>query len=217
MKKLLCLILALLMLLLSACASDAPAEDPNATPTPSPTPVPTATPVPTPVPTLVPVVDFANYQYYVVNNSTLAVSFKYPTHWINEPGKLSIRFTEPVNPGDTPAQMTVTSKYVEARQNDEAMEKQMKSFLALVEAQVEEFVANKKDFKEDVEIMETEGIRQKYTAIHPETGEPITGYVLMVYVRGAKRIFLLHFTAPTAEYEELSGVIDVIRDSMTTN
>ena len=39
----------------------------------------------------------------------------------------------------------------------------------------------------------------------------------MAYVKATKRIYLLHFTAPTTDYEELSGVIDVIRDSMTTN
>ena len=52
--------------------------------------------------------------------------------------------------------------------------------------------------------------------INPETGEKITGYALMVYIRSAKRIYLLHFTAPTKDYDELSGVIDVIRDSLTT-
>ncbi len=217
MKKLLCAMLALGMLLLSACSS-APVdeENPEVTPTPSPTPVPTATPVPTPAPTPVPVVEFEDYQYFIITNTSLAVSFKYPTHWINEPGKSSIRYTEPVNIGDTPAQLTVTSKYVANRQNDDAMEKQMKSFLALVEEQVDDYNADKKDLKDNVEIMGTEGIRQKYTARNRETGEKITGYALMVYVKNAKRIYLLHFTAPTEDYDELSGVIDVIRDSMKT-
>ena len=217
MKKLLCAMLALGMLLLSACSS-APVdeENPEVTPTPSPTPVPTATPVPTPAPTPVPVVEFEDYQYFIITNTSLAVSFKYPTHWINEPGKSSIRYTEPVNIGETPAQLTVTSKYVANRQNDDAMEKQMKSFLALVEEQVDDYNADKKDLKDNVEIMGTKGIRQKYTARDRETGEKITGYALMVYVKNAKRIYLLHFTAPTEDYDELSGVIDVIRDSMKT-
>jgi len=217
MKKLLCALLALMMLFLSACSS-APVdeENPDATPTPSPTPKPTATPVPTPAPTPVPVVAFEDYQYFIITNTALAVSFKYPTHWTNEPGKSSIRYTEPVNIGDTPAQLTVTSKYVANRQNEDAMEKQMKSFLALVEAQVDDYKADKKDLKDNVEIMGTEGIRQKYTARNRETGESITGYALMVYVKNAKRIYLLHFTAPSEDYDELSGVIDVIRDSMKT-
>ena len=216
MKKLLCLLLALSVLLLSACSKEEDAESADATASPTPTVEPTQTPEPTPEPTQVPVVAFDEYQYYIVNNSTLAVSFKYPSHWINEPGKSSIRYTEQVNAGDTPAQLTVTSKYVEDRPGDREMLRQMESFLALVEQKMDDYSASEDDLKDDVAILETEGVRQKYTARDPETGEQITGYALMAYVRSAKRIYLLHFTAPNSDYEELSGVIDVIRESMTT-
>ena len=49
-----------------------------------------------------------------------------------------------------------------------------------------------------------------------DTGELITGYVLMCYVKSARRIYMLHFTAPSRRYDDLSVIIDVIRDSMTT-
>lgn len=215
-KKIMCLLLALMLMLLAGCSSTENEQDVDTTPTPSPSPTPTATPVPTPEPTPVPVVAFKEYEYFIQINSALAVSFKYPSHWINEPGKASIRYTEPVNIGDTPAQLTVTSKYMKDRPRDRDMEAQMESFLALVAAQVENYAADEDDFKDDVEVAGTEGIRQKYTARNPETGEKITGYALMVYVREARRIYLLHFTAPTEDYNELSGVIDVIRDSLST-
>ena len=216
MKKLLCLILALAVVMLSACSKEEQ-ETPEATASPTPTAAPTQTPEPTIAPTQVPVVAFDEYQYYIINNSTLQVSFKHPSHWINEPGKASIRYTEPVNAGDTPAQLTVTSKYMDERPYADEMEDEMESFLALVEQMTEDFVADEDDWKDDVEILDTEGVRQKYTARDPETGERITGYALMAYVKATKRIYLLHFTAPTSDYDELSGVIDVIRDSMTTN
>lgn len=219
MKKIVCLLLAAVMLLtMTGCGQKEETQDtPEVTASPTPTVQPTETPEPTPEPTPVPVVAFDDYQYFIVTNSSLAVSFKHPTHWINEPGKASIRYTEPVNPGDTPAQLTVTTKVMSKRPDSDAMEKQMESFLALVAGMVDDYAADKKDFKDNVEILETEGLRQKYTARDPETGMQITGYALMAYVKATKRIYLLHFTAPSSEYDELSGVIDVIRDSMTTN
>ena len=214
MKKLICLILAA-MLLLTACSKEEETQEaPEASPTP--TVEPTQTPEPTIAPTPVPVVAFDDYQYYVLNNTALAVSFKYPSHWTNEPGKSSIRYTEPVNAGETPAQLTVTSKLMKERPGNRDMEAQMESCLALVQQQVEGFNASEDDFKDDVSILDTRGIRQKYTARDSETGEQITGYALMVYVKAARRIYLLHFTAPSAEYDELSGVIDVIRESLST-
>lgn len=216
MKKLLCLFLALALLALTGCSQKEADTSAEPTETPEPTVEPTETPEPTIAPTPVPVVAFSDYQYYIINNSALAVSFKYPSHWINEPGKSSIRYTEPVDAGDVPAQLTVTSKYMEDRPRDRDMLKQMESFLALVAERVDEYAASEEDLKEDVEIMGTEGVRQKYTARDPETGRQITGYALMVYVRESRRIYLLHFTVPSNEYDELSGVIDVIRESMST-
>lgn len=216
MKKIICLLLALSVLMLSGCGKDETADTPEATETPAPTAEPTATPVPTIAPTRVPVVAFDDYEYFIQTNKTLEVSFKYPTHWINEPGKTSIRFTEPVDPGETPAQLTVTSKHVDKRPDTDALIDEMESFLALVMQLVDEYEVSEEDFKKNIEILETKGIRQKYTARNTDTGEKITGYALMAYSRETKRIYLLHFTAPTNEYDELSGVIDVIRDSMTT-
>lgn len=212
MKKLLCLFLSLMLLFLSGCGNDEKSDVVEETATPAPTQ--TATPEPTVSPTPVPQVSIADYQYYVVTNGTLAVSFKYPSHWINEPGKASIRYTEPVNPGQTPAQLTVTSKVMDIRPGRTEMSNQLKSFLDLVSEHVYDFEAG--EYKEGVAMLDTEGIRQKYTARDTETGEAITGYALMVYVRAAKRIYLLHFTAPSSRYDEMSTIIDVIRDSIAT-
>lgn len=212
MKKILLLLLVLSMALFMAGCGNQQEVEPEVTATP--TPAPTATPEPTIAPTPVPVVALADYQYFIVTNSTLAVSFKYPSHWVNEPGKASIRYTEPVNAGETPAQLTVTSKVVSERPGSRGMEKQLENFLTIVEQKVSGF--EKGELKEDVQILESDGLRQKYTARDPKTDEPITGYVLMAYVKSVKRIYLLHFTAPSDRYDEMSSIIDVIRESMTT-
>ena len=202
-KRALSLALIVIMVLLCGCGQkDTPAEEPTATPT--------ATPEPTPVP----VVAIENYQYYVVTNSTLAVSFKYPSHWINSPGKSTICYVEPVNAGDLAARLAVTSKVMSKKPETKQIKAQLTDFLTLVSENCEGYEAG--ELKEDVAIMGVKGIRQKYTARDRATGKSYTGYVLICYVHSARRIYLLHFTAPTEDYDSLSAVIDVIRDSMST-
>ena len=210
-KRLLCLLLAMLMLVLTGCGNDKPdPEEPavTATATPEPTPEPSPTPVP------VAKVAIEDYQYFLLTNSTLAVSFKYPSHWKNQPGKSTISYVEPVNPGETPARLAVTSKAVTERPGSKELRAQLDSFLDLVKAKYPDYQSG--EFKDNVAIMETTGIRQRYTARDPDTDVPITGYALVCYVRSVRRIYLLHFTAPSSSYEELSAVIDVIRESMST-
>ena len=212
MKRLIaCLLtLGLTMVALTGCGS----RGGNTEATPEPVATVEVTPEPTPVPTPVPVVDIADYEYYYITNSTLGVSFKYPSHWINSPGRSTISYVEPVNPGETPARIAVTSKSVSSRTDDKKVREQLEYFLTLVQTEYNSYIPG--EFKEDVAIMETTGIRQKYTARDVDTGELITGYVLMCYVKSARRIYMLHFTAPSRRYDDLSVIIDVIRDSMTT-
>ena len=210
-RKLACLLLACLMLALTGCGSR---DTDDAAPTEAPAFTAEPTPEPTPEPSPVPRVAIGDYQYYLLTNTTLAVIFKYPSHWINKPGKSTISYEEPVNPGETPARLAVTSKAVTERQTSRMMQQHLADFLALVEQKYTDYQAG--EVKDDVAIMETTGLRQRYTARDPETGEAITGYALVCYVRNARRVYLLHFTAPTRSYDELSAVIDVIRESMST-
>ena len=210
-KRALSLALIVIMVLLCGCGKkDTTAEEPTATPTATPEP----TPEPAPEPTPVPVVAIENYQYYVVTNSTLAVSFKYPSHWINSPGKSTICYVEPVNAGDLAARLAVTSKVMSKKPETKQIKAQLADFMTLVSENSEGYEAG--ELKEDVAIMDVKGIRQKYTARDKATGKSYTGYALICYVHSARRIYLLHFTAPTEDYDSLSAVIDVIRDSMST-
>ena len=209
-KALSCLLLLAMILAMTGCGSD----DKDSSATPEPALTPEITPVPTPVPTAVPVVDISNYEYYYITNSTLDVSFQYPSHWINSPGRSTISYVEPVDPGLTPARVAVSSKLVSNKTTDKTVRDQLDYFLTLVATQYTSYIAG--EFKEDVDVMGTKGLRQKYTARDTNTGELITGYVLMCYVKASRRIFVLHFTAPSRRYDNLSPIIDVVRESMTT-
>lgn len=211
MKRVVCLLMAACLVILCGCGSqETTQEEPTATPTVSPTP----TLEPTPSPTPVPVVAIEDYQYYVVNNSTLAVSFKYPSHWINSPGTSTICYVEPVDAGDLAARLAVTSKVLSKKPETKEIKAQLAEFMTLIEENCSGYVAG--ELKEDVSIMDVEGIRQKYTARDAATGKAYTGYALICYVHSARRLYLLHFTAPSEDYDSLSNVIDVIRDSMST-
>ena len=210
MKKLICALLACALLLLTGCGG----SNTNIEPTEEPTATPEPTPEPTPAPSPVPQVAVEDYQYYLVSNSTLDVMFKYPSHWINQPGRSTISYIEPVDPGETPARLAVTSKLLSERPTGRQLKTHLDDFLALVEAQYPNYEAG--ELKEDVAIMDATGIRQKYTARDPDTNDPITGYALVCYVRSSRRVYLLHFTAPTRVYDDLSAVVDVIRESMST-
>ena len=111
MKKLLCLLLACLLLALTGCGG----SNTNVEPTEEPTATPEPTPEPTPAPSPVPKTAIADYEYYLASNSTLDVMFKYPSHWINQPGRSTIGYIEPVDPGETPARLAVTSKLMAER------------------------------------------------------------------------------------------------------
>ena len=204
------LIFGLMLAGLSGCGSDSGSTNT----TPEPVATLEITPEPTVIPTAVPVVDISEYDYYYITNRTVGVSFKYPSHWINKPGRYTISYEEPVDPGVTPARLAVTSKTVGAKTDDNDVKDQMEYFLTLVQTQYNSYIPG--EFKEDVSIMDTTGIRQKYTARDTETGELITGYVLMCYLKQMRKIYMLHFTAPSRRYDDLSVIIDVIRESMTT-
>ena len=209
MKKYLCLLLACL-LLLAGCSS----SNTNTEPTEAPTATPEPTPEPTPAPSPVPRTAIEDYEFFQVTNTRLDVMFKYPSHWINQPGHSTICYIEPVDPGETPARLAVTSKLLTERPTERQVQKQLDDFMKLVEQQYTNYEAG--EFKNDVEAMGVTGLCQRYTARDPETNESVSGYVLVIYARAARRVYLLHFTAPSRAFSGFMPVLETIRDSLSS-
>lgn len=219
MKKHLALLvlMALVMGLLSSCRSDPttqpmPSPTPEVTlapaPTPSPTPEPTAEPTPEPVPT----VAVADYAYERITNGTLAVQFKYPSHWISNPGKTTICYTEPVNEGEVGARVAVTASKTSKTPTSKQMKNKMASFIENLGEEYQNLEKGKINGK--AKLCKASGYAQSYTAT--VNGVEITGQVVMAYVKNKKRIYTFHFNAPTDRFEELKEVRTTIKDSVAT-
>lgn len=201
------------LLFLSGCGKkDASQTDPEATITPEPTVQATITPEPTATPEPVATVPVSSYRYETINNVNLQVSFQYPSHWTNDPGKYTICYREPVNPGEAGGRVAVSAKTVSRAPDTTSLKKQLASFMEKVEASYFSFTAGD-DVQTDEAVFGTKGLSQTYTA-RDEEGNRYTGFVLMAYVSSNKRIYVLHFSAPSGRYEEMSTVLETIRQSL---
>lgn len=219
MKKHLALLvlMALVMGLLSSCHSDptaqpTPSPTPEVTLAPAPTSTPTPTPTPAPTPTPVPTVAVADYTYEKMTNGTLAVQFKYPSHWISNPGKTTICYTEPVNEGEVGARVAVTTSKTSKAPTSQQMKNKMASFIKNLVEEYQNLEKGKLSGK--AKLCKTTGYSQSYTATLD--GVEITGQVVMAYVKNKKRVYIFHFNAPTERFEELKDVRTTIKDSVAT-
>lgn len=203
-----------ILLTLAGCKSDVPQNDSvQGEPTPSAAPIETNTPAPTAVvytPEPDPLLAPDSFEYSSISNETLGIEFDAPSHWTLVPGRKTLCYEEPSAPGEPAARIAITATTVKKKPNSIMMKDQLSRFLTLLEDDYDSFEAGDQSGK--VKMMESAGLRQLYTA--QENGVEITGYVLLTYAADNKRIYLMHFNAPTDRYDELSDVRDVIRKSI---
>jgi len=215
MKKI-CLLAAVCLcalLLLSGCSKDEQTQtNPNVTETPVPTQAPTNTPVPTATPKPVEVIPVKEYRYDAVNNVNLQVTFQYPSHWVNDPGKSTICYLEPVNAGEVASRIAVSAKTVSRAPDTTSLKKQLTKFTDLLAESYFSFTPGEQ-INTDEAVFNTSGISQSYTA-RDEAGNRITGYILMAYVSSNKHIYVFHFSASSGRYEEMYPVVATVRQSL---
>lgn len=214
MKRLTALLLiALTTLPLAGCdvvelLSATPTPVPEKTIAPTPTPLPT--PAPTPTPTPVPVVEIEDYAYETLTNKTLGVSFAHPSHWINHPGKITISFAQPANPGQIGARMAVSVKKISKTLNTNGVIKQLEQYSDTIGAQFEQFEAG--SISKKTKFMGSTALSCTYDA--QLDGQPVKGYVIMTYKKSRKRLIALHFYASADSYDAFSPVLKKIHGSV---
>ena len=214
------IILAILLVLsLSGCdLIMRPEPTPEPTVEPIPTLDPTQAPTPTPLPTAEPTPEItpaplaaADYAYESFSNKSLGVKFNYPTHWENVPGKNTISFVEQVGEGEIPARVAVSSSKLAKAPDAKKLKNEMSRFMRAIKKGYPTFSTGKLSTK--AKMLKATGVSQTYTAETAE-GKQVRGKVVIVYNKGKKKLFALHFSAAGERYPDLTPVADQIQTSL---
>ncbi len=188
-----------------AQATLAPTEEPwvpSGEPTFAPA-TPSPEPTPTPAPTKAPIADYA---YKFNENRDLKVQFIYPSEWIKEESETTISFLEPVAEGQVGARVAVSTNERNKAPGASAMKKQMKNMMESLEGSYDSMKTEV--VKQNTRILRTKGYSQFYDA--EKDGVQLRGHVVMAYNKNTKRIFMVHFVAPSAQIDQYNVVKDNI-------
>ena len=207
------ILLVFLTLITSGCGLLA---QPEATSSPvpevtaAPTPVPTPTPEPTPVPTPVPVVEIKDYQYARVSNKALGVTFDYPSHWINQPGAITIGYIQPVDPGETAARLAVSIKKSSKTLDQDGVKKELDKMIDAVSSGLQNF--RRGTISKKTKLAGNTGLSVVYQA--DLDGQPIKGFLIVAVKNSKNRLMALNFYTPADRYNEFEPVLKQVLGSV---
>ena len=175
-----------------------------------PTPTPTPEPAPTPAPTPITLLHSGDMRYTYEVNEEMGIELTYPSHWIRTAGKKTLYYEEPSPEGVVPARFAVTYISAKSRPDYKQMRSQMNRFFTLLAGEYESFKPGKGVEREKG--MGTRGYRRKYHA--SRGGSKISGYALLCYISSSKRLFLIHYCAPTERFDKLDAAWTLIMTSL---
>jgi hypothetical protein len=177
---------------------------------PTSTIIPTPTPLPTPEPSPAPVVAIADYRYQKVSNSTLKVSFEYPSHWINVPGSITICYVQPVNAGEAPARVAISVKKTSKTLNPDGLKNELEKLIDAVSGGFVNFRHGTVSKK-----LKLAGSSAYSVAYDAElNGKAVKGIIIVAAKNAKNRLMALHFYAPADQYKDFDPVLKQIMDSI---
>lgn len=219
MKKILMLMLALALCLLSACSTgdevevsttaapetgeDAPVQsEPQEASAPEMPVVDSESP-------LVQHVDPADYSYSTFTIDENGFYMEYPSHWERQPASKSVCFMEPVNAGEIPGRIVVTSKKLESVTNG-IRESQLRSYFKNILGGFDTYewsdIYSSQPFMGD-----DQALSVTYTATKGEA--MYKGYVI-IGIRSST-IYVYHFRCGESDYARMQNVMIRTRDAVT--
>lgn len=181
-------------------ATDAPINDPPiATPNPEPTSAPTAEPT---------IAD--TYGYSSINNTKLRVKFAYPDTWTSNPGTDTICFQEPVEEGDVPAQISVSSfTYPEAKVTTKRLKGHLQTVLQGIVDEYNEYQLGSVD---SASFVGSAGLSATYIAVKGDSY--IRGYVVVGYAKN-ERVYMMHFCCEESDFETFGPLITKLAENIS--
>ena len=160
---------------------------------------------------VVPSVDADDYSYSPFTLESSGFYMEVPSHWERQPASKSVCFVEPVNEGEVPGRIVVTSKRMETI-TENTRESQLKSFFVNILGDFDTYEWT--DIFTDYDFMgDTDALWVEYGGTRD--GLSYKGYVTICAKNST--IYVFHFRCDAADYESMKDVIYHVRDSITFN
>lgn len=167
-------------------------------------------PVETPAPTPIPVVDINSYTYSKANDPELDLSFKYPSHWIGVPGTYTLSFEEPVEEGEIPSRVSVTTKDYEGEATKSMVQQEAKDFSSVISTTCAKY--DRDHVGTDVQLLGHAAYSFQYTG--EIDGQDIRGCAIVGFNETNHKLYAVNFYSVKKKFRHFDIVRRVITESV---
>ena len=161
-------------------------------------------------PSPTPGIDVSSYRFQRLTDTSFGLTFEYPTHWINVPGKYTVCFREEVEDGDYPARVAITRKTLAHSPSSERVLAQFQSFAQIIYGQYDPSTFELGELNASARFLGQNAYEITYLAYSGDV--EIKGYMVCCAVE--KSIYLFHFSASYSDYAAMESMIGRMRDSV---
>lgn len=170
-----------------AQAADAAAE---ATPTPAPQ-------------TASAVIDPNTMQFTALANSSMKMSFNYPSNWVNVPGVYTVCYREMAEPGEFPARVAISGKLLVHSPEGTVVTDELTAFVRVIRKQYDANTFQLGTLNTEDTFMGKPALSNTYLAYSGDT--EVKGYIAGVAV--GRVLYVFHFSASYDDYAALERVM----------
>ena len=162
-------------------------------------------------PSPTPGIDVSSYRFQRLTDTSFGLTFEYPTHWINVPGKYTVCFREEVEDGDYPARVAITRKTLAHSPSSERVLAQFQSFAQIIYGQYDPSTFELGELNASARFLGQNAYEITYLAYSGDV--EVKGYMICTNVD--KYVYVFHFCAPYDDYAAMEPMMRQLRDSVT--